>query len=53
MYGNSVLLDWLGEAVVSPDALKALLRPFPADRMEAWPVGKAVGNVKNDGPEMA
>jgi putative SOS response-associated peptidase YedK len=29
-----------------------LLRPFEADKMTAWKVDKAVGNVKNDGPEL-
>ena len=31
---------------------EALLRPHPAEAMEAWAVGVAVGNVKNDGPEL-
>ena len=39
---------WLGTV----DDRKSLLRSFPADRMECWPVGKAVGNVKNQGPEL-
>jgi putative SOS response-associated peptidase YedK len=25
-----------------------LLRPFPAEKMTAWKVSSAVGNVKND-----
>jgi putative SOS response-associated peptidase YedK len=29
-----------------------LLRPFDADKMTAWKVDKAVGNVKNDLPEL-
>jgi putative SOS response-associated peptidase YedK len=29
-----------------------LLRPFDADKMTAWKVDKAVGNVKNDSPEL-
>jgi hypothetical protein len=29
-----------------------LLRPFDADKMTAWKVDKAVGNVKNDRPEL-
>jgi putative SOS response-associated peptidase YedK len=39
---------WLG----TPEERKSLLRSFPAERMECWPVGKAVGNVKNEGPEL-
>jgi putative SOS response-associated peptidase YedK len=29
-----------------------LLRPYDADKMKAWRVGKEVGNVKNDTPEL-
>jgi putative SOS response-associated peptidase YedK len=29
-----------------------MLRPFEADKMTAWKVDKAVGNVKNDRPEL-
>jgi putative SOS response-associated peptidase YedK len=29
-----------------------LLRPFDAKKMTAWKVGKAVGNVKNDDPDL-
>jgi putative SOS response-associated peptidase YedK len=29
-----------------------LLRPSPPEAMEAYPVSKAVGNVKNDGLEL-
>ena len=29
-----------------------LLRPYEADRMTAWKVDKAVGNVKNDSPDL-
>ena len=29
-----------------------LLRPFEADKMTAWKVDKAVGNTKNDSPEL-
>jgi putative SOS response-associated peptidase YedK len=39
---------WLGK----PDEWAALLRPFPADEMEMWPVTAAVGNVKNTGAEL-
>jgi len=43
---------WLGTSNPSPGDLQKLLGPFPADRMECWPVGKAVGNVANDEPEL-
>ena len=29
-----------------------LLRPFDSDKMIAWKVDKAVGNAKNDSPEL-
>jgi len=29
-----------------------LLRPFPAEEMKAWKVGSAVGNVRNNAPEL-
>jgi putative SOS response-associated peptidase YedK len=29
-----------------------LLRPFPADEMEAFEVSKDVGNVRNNSPEL-
>jgi putative SOS response-associated peptidase YedK len=39
---------WLGEEPTNDNELKAMLKPFPSERMSAWPVSKAVGNVKND-----
>lgn len=42
---------WLGEEPVADPA--ALLHPFPAERMTLWPVSNAVGNVKNQGAELA
>jgi putative SOS response-associated peptidase YedK len=39
---------WLGEEPTDPVRLLSLLRPFPAEQMEAYAVGVAVGNVKND-----
>jgi putative SOS response-associated peptidase YedK len=41
---------WLGKEQKVAD-LKALLRPFPAEEMIAYPVSKAVGNVKHDSIE--
>jgi len=29
-----------------------LLRPYPAERMQAWPVSERVGNVRNNSPEL-
>jgi putative SOS response-associated peptidase YedK len=39
---------WLGEAPADADELQALLRPFPAERMQAHEIGPRIGNVKND-----
>jgi putative SOS response-associated peptidase YedK len=39
---------WLGETPAGKDELLAMLGPYPADRMEAYKVSAAVGNVKND-----
>jgi len=30
------------------DELRALLRPFPAERIQAHEIGARIGNVKND-----
>jgi len=29
-----------------------LLRPYPAGKMQAWPVSQRVGNVRNNDPEL-
>jgi putative SOS response-associated peptidase YedK len=39
---------WLGEAPATSQELRALLRPFPPDLMEAHMIGPAIGNVRND-----
>lgn len=43
---------WLGEDPAEPDDLQGMLAPFPADAMEAFPVGRQVNNVRNDGPDL-
>jgi putative SOS response-associated peptidase YedK len=43
---------WLDPTVTDPFAVLPLLQPFPAERMEAYQVGQAVGAVANDGPEL-
>lgn len=43
---------WLGEEEASPEELYTLLRPYPAELMRAYPIGPAVGNVKNDNPSL-
>jgi putative SOS response-associated peptidase YedK len=43
---------WLGEVSAAPEVLKALLLPLPSERVQFWPVGREVGNVKNERPEL-
>jgi putative SOS response-associated peptidase YedK len=40
---------WLGEAEGDPIAL---LRAAPVDALRVWQIGKDVGNVRNDGPDL-
>ena len=42
---------WLDPAVEDPG--EHLLVPAVSGALDAWPVGAAVGNVRNDGPELA
>lgn len=49
--GDEDLPAWLGETPMADPA--SLLKPFPGERITVWPVGKAVGNVKNQGAELA
>jgi putative SOS response-associated peptidase YedK len=43
---------WLGEAAATDAALKAMLKPYPGERMTVWPVDRRVGNVGNDSPDL-
>jgi putative SOS response-associated peptidase YedK len=43
---------WTDPGLRDPAPLLALLVPFPADAMEAYPVGTAVNNPRNDSPEI-
>jgi putative SOS response-associated peptidase YedK len=40
---------WLGETAASP---ASLLNPCPDEILDIWPVGPAVGNVRNEGPTL-
>ncbi len=44
--------DWLGPDRVEPERLLPLLRPYPDDRMAAYPVSRAVNNPRNDSPDL-
>ena len=43
---------WLDPALTDADAIRDLLTPAMAGTMEAYPVSKAVNNVRNNGPEL-
>ena len=43
---------WLGEQSAHWDELLALLKPYPAERMRAYPVSTRVNSVKNDEPSL-
>jgi putative SOS response-associated peptidase YedK len=40
--------QWLGEAPATSGELRALLKPYPAERMRLYPVSTRVNSVKND-----
>jgi putative SOS response-associated peptidase YedK len=44
---------WLGRTPASPQALSALLHPYPATAMTAYPVSSLVNSPRNDGPACA
>ncbi len=43
---------WLDPALPDPGELQGLLVPAPDDDLEAYPVSRAVNNVRNDGPAL-
>lgn len=43
---------WLGDQPAAEAELKAMLKPYPSDQMELWPIDRKVGNFPNDGPEL-
>lgn len=42
---------WLDRNNSDTESLVQLLQPYPAEKMRAYPVSQAVGNVRNDTPE--
>jgi putative SOS response-associated peptidase YedK len=40
--------QWLGEADVTPEELRDMLKPFSAQRMRAYPISSRVNSVRND-----
>jgi putative SOS response-associated peptidase YedK len=46
------VLDWLDPQPRSAEEMAAWLKPYPAEEMEAFPVGRNVNNPKNEGREL-
>ncbi len=44
--------EWLDGGNQNVDELKALLQPYPADKMQAHLVNPMVGTVRNDEPSL-
>jgi putative SOS response-associated peptidase YedK len=43
---------WLGEKPSDARQLKAMLAPYPSEKLVAWSVSPRVGNVKNNNPRL-
>lgn len=43
---------WLDPEVQDAANVSDILRPYPAEKMQAWPVDAAVGNVRNQGAQL-
>jgi putative SOS response-associated peptidase YedK len=43
---------WLNIDLSEPEKLLPLLKSYPADKMETWPVGEEARNPRNDYPEL-
>jgi putative SOS response-associated peptidase YedK len=43
---------WLDPTITEPEKLLGLLRPFPAELLEAYPVSRLVNSFQNDGSEL-
>jgi putative SOS response-associated peptidase YedK len=41
---------WIDRKVQEPAELAPVLRPYPAEEMRAFQVGRAVNDPRNDGP---
>lgn len=47
-----MLDDWLDPAITDPDAIRAMIASMPEPRLLPRPVGREVGSVRNDGPQL-
>jgi len=43
---------WLDPRITDPKKVKPLLLQYPGAEMVSWAVGRAVGNVKNQGEDL-
>ena len=43
--------QWIDPGVRTPDSLQALIKPYPAEKMAAYPVSTLVNSPQNDRPE--
>jgi putative SOS response-associated peptidase YedK len=43
---------WLAEEPATEDELLAMLKPGLDEALKIWPVDRAVGNMKNKGPQL-
>ena len=43
---------WLAEEPADARQLKAMLAPYPSEKMTCWPVSPRVGSVKNNDPSL-
>lgn len=43
---------WLGEEAAEPADLQALLRPYPTELMQVWPVSRRVNSSRNEGEDL-
>ena len=50
--GEADWAKWLGEEPATEAELLAMLEPCPDDALKFWAVSKAVGNVRNTGPQL-
>ncbi len=44
---------WLDPELSDPTEIQKMLVPYPADEMQAYPVGLQINNARNEGPELA
>ncbi|TRW46379.1 SOS response-associated peptidase [Georgenia yuyongxinii] len=47
-----LLADWLNPAITDPDDVRELVAAMPEPHLAPTPVGKAVGSVRNNGPQL-